>query len=145
MKSLIKIETGDVVEKPKHLEIERKWLIDISKLPQSLDSYSSMRLVAGYYRGENKEKIRIRQEGNKYFKVIKGPRTDEGMVRDTGLGDIEITKKEFDVLWPQTEGKRLSKIRYHIPVDSFIAELDVYDDFKDQGFYTVEVEFPNAT
>src|SRR3989344_7040081 len=141
MKIFKKIETGDVVEKPKHLEIERKWLIDISKLPQSLDSYPSMRLVAGYYRGENKEKIRIRQEGNKYFKVIKGPRTDDGMVRDTGLGDIEITKEEFEHLWPKTEGKRLPKTRYYIPVDDFTAELDVYDDFKDVELYTIEVEF----
>src|SRR3989344_296383 len=124
MEILKKIETADVVEKPKHLEIERKWLVNFSKLPQNLDSYPNKRLMAGYYRGENDEKIRIRQEGDKYFTVTKGERTNEGMVKDIGLGDIEITKEEFDKLWPMTEGKRLSKTRYFIPVGDFTAELD---------------------
>jgi len=141
MTNFDKIEPLDVEEKPKHLEIERKWLIDISKLPMSLDSYPSMRLVAGYFTGEVGEKVRIRQEGNKYFKVIKGPRMNRGMVRDVGLGDIEITKEEFENLWSKTEGRRLSKTRYLIPINSFTAELDVYDDFKNAGFYTIEVEF----
>lgn len=138
-------EQGDNLggtEKVRHFEIERKWLIDVSKLPQSLDSYPNKRLVAGYFLGENKEKVRIRQEGDKYFKVMKGHPTDGGMVRDVGLGDIEITKEEFERLWPLTEGKRLSKMRYFIPMDDgLVAELDVYDDFKNAGFYTIEVEF----
>lgn len=144
MENLPKTETSDVVEDSKHLEIERKWLVDISKLPKSLDSYPSKRLAAGYFRGENNEKIRVRQEGDKYFRVIKGPRTDEGMSRDIGSGDIEITKQEFESLWPQTEGKRLFKTRYYIPVDVFMAEFDVYDDFKNAGFYTIEVEFTSV-
>ena len=131
-------------ENIKHLEIERKWLIDISKLPQNLDIYPNKKLVAGYYRGEANEKVRIRQEGDKYFKVMKGHPTDGGMVRDIGLGDIEITKEEFERLWPLSEGRRLSKTRYFIPIDSFMAELDVYDDFKNTGFYTIEVEFTNT-
>lgn len=140
-------ETGDNfsgTENMKHFEIERKWLIDVSKLPKSLDSYPNKRLVAGYYKEEAGGKVRIRQEGDKYFKVMKGPRTNEGMVRDIGLGDIEITKEEFERLWSLTEGKRLSKTRYYIPVDGLMAELDVYDDFKNAGFYTIEVEFPTT-
>ena len=141
MTSFEKIEVSDVTESPKHLEIERKWLLDFSKLPMSLDSYPSKRLVAGYYLGEGNEKVRLRQEGDKYFKVTKGPRPNEGMVRDIGEGDIEITKEEFESLWPKTEGRRLSKTRFLIPVSGLTAELDVYDDFKNAGFYTVEVEF----
>jgi adenylate cyclase len=144
METLPTIETSEVVENPKNLEIETRWLVDISKLPQSLDSYPNKRLIAGYFRGAHDEKIRVRQEGNKYFKVIKGPRTDEGMVRDIGPGDIEITKEEFDTVWSRTEGKRLAKTRYYIPIDNLVIELDVYDDFKDAGFYTVEVEFANS-
>ena len=139
MKELSKIENSDVKEGK--LEIERKWLIDISKLPMNLDSYPNKRLIAGYFEGENHEKTRIRQEGDKYFKVIKGPRTNEGMVRDIGVGDIEITKEEFDGLWSKTEGERLSKTRYFVPIDDLVIELDAYDDFKNIGFYTVEVEF----
>lgn len=141
IENLPKIETSDAVENPKHFEIERKWLVNFSKLPENLDSFPNKKLVAGYYRGENNEKIRVRQEGDKYFKVIKGQRMNEGMVRDIGPGDIEITKEEFEKLWSKTEGKRLSKIRYYIPIQGFIIELDVYDDFKNEGFYTVEVEF----
>lgn len=144
MKELLKIETSDVVENPRHFEIERKWLVNFSELLENLDSFPNKRLVAGYYRGENNEKIRIRQEGDKYFTVTKGERTNEGMVKDIGPGDIEITKEEFDRLWLGTEGKRLSKTRYFIPVGDFTAELDVYDDFKKFDFYTIEVEFTSV-
>lgn len=130
-----------MVENTKVFEIERKWLIDIAKLPQNLDSYSNKRLIGGYLRGENKEKIRIRKEGDKYFKVMKGERTNNGMVRDIGPGDIEITKEEFERLWPLTEGKRLYKTRYYIPIGEFTGHFDIYDDFKNAGFYTIEVEF----
>lgn len=144
MEILPKTENSDIVEKTKHLEIERKWLVNFSKLPKNLDSYSSQRLIAGYYRGEKDEKVRIRQEGDKYFTVTKGERMEEGMVKDIGLGDIEITKEEFDRLWPTTDGKRLYKTRYFIPVGDFTAELDVYDDFKKFDFYTIEVEFTSV-
>lgn len=130
-------------ENDKHLEIERKWLVDFEKLPKNLESYPNKKLVAGYFIDEQNNKVRIRQEGDKYFKVIKGEREDAGMVRDIGLGDIEITKEEFEILWPKTEGKRLSKTRYYIPIGVLMAELDIYDDFKNDGFYTIEVEFSN--
>lgn len=115
-------------------EIERKWLVKI--LPDNFDLWPSTELIAGYFEDENGNNTRIRQEGNRYFKVSK---SGNGLVRDIGPGDTEITKEEFDNLWPKTKGRRLRKRRYFIIFGKFTIELDVYHDFP--GFYTAEVEF----
>ena len=69
-------------------EIERKWLVEF--LPKDLESYPHKELVAGYFRDEDWKDMRIRQEGNKHFKVKKSGR---GTTRDIGPGDIEISKE----------------------------------------------------
>lgn len=131
-------------EKREVFENERKWLIDPSKLPQNLDSYPSKKLVAGYLPKENGKRPRIRQEGDRYFKVTKGEKSEGGAVTKLdGKGDVEITKDEFEAAWLKTEA-RLYKTRYYIPFDKYTIELDVYDKYKNDGFYTVEVEFPNS-
>lgn len=119
-------------------EIERKFLVGI--LPKNLRSYPSKKLVAGYFKNKKGQNVRIRKEGKRYFKVKK---IGNGLVRDIGSGDKEITKKDFKTLWPKTKGQRLSKVRYYIRHRKFIIELDKYDDFK--NFYTVEVEFKTVT
>ena len=115
-------------------EIERKFLVET--LPKDLRSYHFKELVAGYFKDKDEEDIRIRKEGGRYFKVKKSGR---GLVRDIGSGDMAITKKDFDSLWPKTKGRRLWKRRYYIQYGELVMELDVYHDFKD--FYTIEVEF----
>ena len=115
-------------------EIERKW--EIRVLPKDLKSSPCIELTAGYFEGSDKKDVRIRREGNKYLKVIK---SGQGIAKDIGQGDLEITKKEFDSLWPKTKDRRLRKLRCRIPYKGFVIELDIYQDFK--GFYTAEVEF----
>lgn len=120
-------------------EIERKWLVKPELLPKNLNVYPYKGLFAGYFEGEDGKDVRIRNEGGKYFKVIKVGR---GLVKDIGQGDIRINKKEFDALWPKTKGRRIFKKRYYIPHGKLTIELDKYRGFKD--FYTVEVEFKTA-
>lgn len=138
-------ESGDSNEKPEiKEEIERRWLVDISKLPAPLHTYNDKRLTALFYRDEDGKKMRIRKEGDRYFKVSKGKRTNDGMVRPIGeSGDIEITAEEFEEIWEKTKGNSQSKTRHFIPIGDYVAELDDYDDFRDAGFYTIEVEFDN--
>lgn len=117
-------------------EIERKWLVEKQSLPKNLESYPSKKLVAGYLRDKDGKDVRIRKEGDKYFSVQKVGR---GLVKDIGIGDVEITKKEFNLLWLKTKGRRLRKRRYLIPFGVSVIELDVYRGFN--NLYTAEVEF----
>jgi hypothetical protein len=39
---------------------------------------------------------------------------------------VELTRAQFDQLWPGTQGHRLTKTRYDVPLGKHIAEVDVY-------------------
>ncbi len=54
--------------------------------------------------------------------------------------EIEITEEQFDALWPATEGRRLAKGRFYVPLDDKTAEVDVYGGGL-AGLITAEVEF----
>jgi len=55
--------------------------------------------------------------------------------------EIEIDGERFERLWPLTEGRRIEKTRYEIPVgDDLVVELDVYAGDLD-GLVIAEVEF----
>jgi adenylate cyclase len=49
-------------------------------------------------------------------------------------------EKQFDVLWPQTEGMRVGKKRIRIPTENVVIELDIYSGTL-EGLKTAEVEF----
>ena len=77
-------------------EIERKFRI--KKLPENLESFPSKSIKQGYISiGDDGTETRIRQKGEKYFKTTK---SGEGMVRDEF--EAEISKEDFETLWPQT-------------------------------------------
>ena len=135
-------ESGDSSNPFEKKEIERKFLIDIDKIPGKLRLLESKKLVAGYLPEENGKKLRIRKEGDRYFKVTKGERTENRKVANLGVdGDVEISREEFDELWPKTKGARLKKTRFYIPVGEYVGELDVYYDFAKSDFFTIEIEF----
>jgi adenylate cyclase len=55
--------------------------------------------------------------------------------------EIQIDGERFERLWPLTEGRRIEKTRYEIPVgDDLVIELDVYAGDLD-GLVIAEVEF----
>ena len=53
---------------------------------------------------------------------------------------MELAATQFDALWPATEGKRLVKTRYEIPLAEHVVEIDVYHD-RHEGLVVGEVEF----
>lgn len=115
-------------------EIERKYLV--ATLPENLNQYPSKEIVQGYIAitPEGTE-VRLRQKGKKYYQTVK---SGSGKTRDEY--ETEITEDQLNALWPSTEGKRVEKTRYEIPLDQQTAELDVYHGDLD-GLLTVEVEF----
>jgi adenylate cyclase len=115
-------------------EIERKFLV--RKLPNDLTSYPSKEISQGYLVSmDDGLQVRLRKSGERYALTFK---RGAGSVREER--EVELTAKQFDALWPATEGKRLQKIRYEIPLGDRIVEIDVYHG-RHEGLVVAEVEF----
>lgn len=117
-----------------HREIERKFLV--RKLPDDLTSYPSADIAQGYLVSlDDGRQVRLRKSGEKYSLTYK---RGAGNVREER--EIELAAKQFDALWPATEGKRLAKTRYEIPFGERVIEIDVYHE-RHEGLVVAEVEF----
>ena len=120
-------------------EIERKFLLSGEpSLPA--DSVSSpMFITQGYLPGKSiTERLRRAQTGDSvsYWRTIKIGR---GLER-VELED-EIQQGLFDQLWPATEGKRLSKVRWKVAADAHVWEID---SFTDRALVLAEVEMKSV-
>lgn len=116
------------------IEIERKFLV--KKPPSDYLSWPVVCIKQGYLAfTEDDIEVRIRQMDNKYYQTLK---KGQGLMR--GEIEIELTKEQFDKLWPATERKRLIKKRYIKDEKQYKIELDIYED-KLKGLMIVEVEF----
>lgn len=114
-------------------EVERKWLVPKSP---ALSRRKRVKIVQGYLPGVKSEtEVRLRREDNKYFETIK---VGGGLERDEM--EVELSKKQFKVLWPTTRGRRLAKTRYKINYRGKKIELDIYHRNLD-GLRVAEVEF----
>lgn len=115
-------------------EIERKFLL--SQLPESIANQKPMRLEQGYLAldPEGKE-VRLRKSDSNYWLTVKSSGT---LVREEY--EVVLEAEQFEVLWPATEGRRLSKERYQVPVGPWKAEIDCYMEPL-RGLMVVEVEF----
>ncbi len=113
------------------LEIERKFLL--TETPPSLGVYTKHEIEQGYL--GTSDDGRIRKSDDQYFKTVK---KGEGKVRVEI--ESQISKEEFERLWPTTEGKRVSKTRYLIPYQENTIEVDLYHGAL-TGLLTAEVEF----
>ncbi len=119
-------------------EIERKYLV--SAMPENLESFSHVEISQGYLAIDaNGTEVRLRLKGAKCFQTVKSA---GGLSRDEY--EVELSRDQFDALWPATEDRRVEKTRYVIPDGKLTIELDVY---KGQlaGLMTAEVEFSSES
>ena len=115
-------------------EIERKFLV--RELPEDLDEHPHERIRQGYFViGADGTEARVRRGDGGCFLTVKSGR---GQTRTEV--ELPIPQRAFDSLWPLTRGRRVRKVRYHVPVDGGTAEVDVYRR-KLKGLVVVEVEF----
>lgn len=113
------------------IEIERKF--SVKYLPDGLEKYAQHHIAQGYISiGSDGKEIRLRSKDHEYFLTVK---SGGSLVR--AEYEIEISRDQFQDLWPATEGKRLEKTRYIIPDN---IELDIYHGDL-EGLMTAEVEF----
>lgn len=117
-----------------HREIERKFLV--RRIPDALTSYAHAEMAQGYLvTAPGGVQVRMRKAGEKHSLTYKRGRGNAREERE-----IELTPEQFAVLWPATEGRRLTKIRYDVPCGERVVELDVYTG-KHEGLIVAEVEF----
>ena len=114
-------------------EIERKFIV--VEAPRDLNRYPSCRIEQGYLAVTDNFEIRLRKKGNRYYQTVK---SDGGLIRSEA--EVELSRDQFEALWPLTEGKRVEKARYEIEQGGFLIELDIYSGNLD-GLKVAEVEF----
>jgi CYTH domain-containing protein len=123
--------------RPRDVEIERKYLL--SGLPEAVANVRPVTIDQGWLPGERlQERIRrIRDaSGESYTRTVK---LGEGVER------IQVEEAAdralFDALWPLTNGRRVSKLRYRVPDGDLVWEID---RFTDRELLLAEVELPDA-
>ena len=115
-------------------EIERKFLV--AKMPFDLAMLEHDLLEQGYLAIDPElHEVRIRKAGEAYYLTVKsgGRLTREEY-------EINLEPRQFEALWPATEGRRLRKTRYYIKRGSPQVTIDVYEG-RFQGLNLAEVEF----
>ena len=131
--------TGRLFKEPQWiamLEIERKFLIH--DLPPDLLSFSSVRIYQGYLMIGDLKEIRLRRREVQCSLTVK---QGQGLSRTEV--EVDLSEEQFNTLWPITQNSRIEKIRYSIPYQDRIIELDVYKGGL-AGHCLVEVEFDSG-
>jgi adenylate cyclase len=115
------------------VEIERKYLVPDPPPEDVLGDGVPYR--QGYLAGEGEVDTRVRIGPDAAWLTVKAGR---GVARTEVDTPIDVADAES--LWPHTVGRRLEKVRYRVPVDGGVAEVDRYGGDL-EGLWTVEVEF----
>ena len=117
-------------------EIERKFLV--KWLPDGLKRSRSFVIEQGYLATESAgRQVRLRKRGRTASLTFKARRDSHREERE-----VKLSPKQFAALWPGTAGRRLRKVRYEIPWENVLIELDIYRG-RHAGLVVAEVEFPN--
>ena len=121
-------------------EIERKWLVDPSKIPYNLEKDADKFELTQTYLNYSPE-IRVRNISDKrYVMAVK-----TGLTETSGLKRTEhqydITKEEYEHLLTKKQGDTIYKTRYQIKVDGRTHSFDFFHKQLD-GLVYMEIEFP---
>jgi adenylate cyclase len=120
------------------VEIERKWLVE--RVPDEVLATPSELIEQGYLTiGSDGAETRVRRRGERCFLTVK---SGSGLSR--AEHEVELTREQFEALWPATTGARLVKRRHVLAAqDERVIELDVYEG-RLSGLIVAEVEFDDA-
>ena len=121
------------------VEIERKFLIDLNKLPFSLDSFDVRIIEQGYLC--TGPVVRIRRDNDKYELTYKS-----GGLMKRREENMPLSKAAYSHLVNKVDGRLIQKKRYMIPMDGayngLVIELDVFEGDL-APLVLAEVEFPD--
>lgn len=116
------------------VEVERKFLV--KDIPENLHEFKREAIKQGYLViGDDGSEARLRDRDGSYTMTVKS----KGEL-SRGEWEAPISDEQFAVWWPATNGKRVEKTRYSIPLGENVIELDIYEG-QLAGLVTAEVEF----
>ncbi len=115
------------------LEIERKWRLNA--LPDGLPDGTALR--QGYLSQGGGTEVRLRDKGGQARLTVK---QGKGLSRTEV--EIDLSREQFDALWPLTRGARIEKRRCVVALGELCAEVDIFEGAL-AGLLLVEVEFPD--
>jgi len=81
------------------------------------------------------KEARLREKNHLYTFTLKG----EGDVERKEL-EVSLSKELFESYWPETENRRIEKIRLEKPYEGHVAEFDVYIN---RLLIVAEIELPS--
>lgn len=118
------------------MEIERKFLTDLNKLPFRPQDYPCRKIEQGYLC--TSPVVRIRRDNEDYFLTYKSPGL---MAREEY--NLPLTRQAYEHLRQKIDGRMISKTRYVIPLrDGLTLELDIFEDSL-APLVLAEIEFPD--
>ena len=121
-----------------NLEIERKWLVNIDKIPYDLEKLERISIEQTYISFSPEIRVRNINDGEQYILTIKSNLSSDGLMRDEY--EINIAKNEYLNLLIKREGLTIYKNRYKIVEGNKTFEIDVYQK-ELQGLVCLEIEF----
>lgn len=115
-------------------EIERKFLIKGEFKPLVA---KSLQIIQGYLSTIPERTVRVRIYGEKAYLTIKGKASNSGLSRYEW--EKEIHKSEAMELLKLCEASIIEKIRYEIPIENHIYEIDEFLG-ENKGLFLAEIE-----
>ncbi|XLS31041.1 CYTH domain-containing protein [Flavobacteriaceae bacterium M23B6Z8] len=119
-------------------EIERKFLVTSKKYREK--ATSKFRIVQGFLNKHPERTVRVRISGDKGYLTIKGKSNDSGTTRFEW--EKEISVPEAEELIPLCEDTVIDKIRYEVPFNNHLFEVDEFTA-ENFGLIVAEIELEN--
>lgn len=120
------------------MEIERKYLIERSKIPFDPTDYPCRHIEQGYLCTQ--PVVRIRRDNDDYYLTYKS----KGLLAREEY-NLPLTREAYLHLKEKVDGHLITKKRYVIPLENNLnIELDFFSGFL-EGMIFAEVEFPDET
>ena len=124
-----------------YTEIERKWLVDIDKIPYDLTKEKGIELQQAYV--SFSPTIRIRSiDSESFVLTVKGEPAHESALQREEF-EIRISAEEYAFLMKKTEGTVITKTRYKIKEGAYTQEIDLFHG-ELEGLCYLEIEFPSV-
>lgn len=120
------------------IEIERKFLVDTTKLPGCL---IPTRIAQGYLNQDPDRTVRVRLAGEQAFLTVKGKSTDNGLSRFEWEKTIDRVAAEGLM---ELCSDIIDKSRYHMMHQGKLWEIDVFHG-NNEGLVVAEIELTSET
>ena len=122
------------------VEIERKWLIDVNKIPFDLSGVEVTEIEQTYICFEPEIRVRKLDNGKAYTFTVKSNMTMNGLIRDEI--DYSINEEEYNNLVCKKEGNTIYKTRYQFLENGYLYAIDIFKGDL-AGLAYLEIEFEN--